>query len=232
MQVDGGAAPGDRGGGAGHRGARPRRRSRRSMPSWASRRSPMTRSRPRCCAHSSDDMPERDVVADLAAADRFLAGRQTMLDVVAGAAEAAASTTAAANILEMGRQRVGGRLSAARGDLRCAGFPRAERHQRPERLHRPRHRLPAGGRALAGNPAHPPGSNRRARSSPTASARRSAKLVEIGPCAARRAARGDRRRRAGLRHGADPDDRRPGARRRAGGDPDRRGRGRADRRGS
>ena len=57
--------------------------------------------------HSSDDMPERDLVADLAAADRFLASDRTMLDVVA-ALQRRGFVKTAANILEMGRQRVAG----------------------------------------------------------------------------------------------------------------------------
>jgi propanediol dehydratase large subunit len=58
-------------------------------------------------AHGSEDMPARDVVADLAAADAFLAGKQTVLAAVA-ALEQAGFTTTAANILTMGRQRVAG----------------------------------------------------------------------------------------------------------------------------
>jgi len=57
--------------------------------------------------HASDDMPERDLVADLAAADDFLRGDRGMLDV-AGALYEAGFGQAAANILEMGRQRVTG----------------------------------------------------------------------------------------------------------------------------
>jgi hypothetical protein len=58
-------------------------------------------------AHSSDDMPARDVVADLAAADGFLAGDQTILAVVR-ALQAQGFARTAANILAMGRQRVAG----------------------------------------------------------------------------------------------------------------------------
>lgn len=58
-------------------------------------------------AHSSDDMPERDLVADLAAADAFLAGDQTVLAVV-NALNQCGFGDVAANILEMGRQRVAG----------------------------------------------------------------------------------------------------------------------------
>jgi propanediol dehydratase large subunit len=57
--------------------------------------------------HSSDDMPERDIVADLAAADRFLAGDQNMLTIVQALHKRGFSQTAQ-NILEMGRQRVAG----------------------------------------------------------------------------------------------------------------------------
>jgi propanediol dehydratase large subunit len=58
-------------------------------------------------AHGSEDMPARDVVADLAAADQFLAGDQTILAAVR-ALKARGFTQVAANILEMGRQRVAG----------------------------------------------------------------------------------------------------------------------------
>ncbi|MFN8444251.1 MAG: propanediol/glycerol family dehydratase large subunit [Caldilineaceae bacterium] len=56
-------------------------------------------------AHSSEDMPDRDIVADLAAADRFLAGDSTMLNVI-DALQKSGFSTVARNILEMGRQRV------------------------------------------------------------------------------------------------------------------------------
>jgi len=58
-------------------------------------------------AHASEDMPQRDVVADLAAADRFLAGDTTVLAVV-GALRRRGFEAAAANILELCRQRVAG----------------------------------------------------------------------------------------------------------------------------
>ncbi len=57
--------------------------------------------------HSSDDMQDRDLVTDLAAADRFLAGDQTMLTVVA-ALQRRGFTETARNLLEMGRQRIAG----------------------------------------------------------------------------------------------------------------------------
>lgn len=57
--------------------------------------------------HSSDDMADRDLVADLAAADRFLAGDQNMLTVVA-ALQKRGFTKTAHNLLEMGRQRIAG----------------------------------------------------------------------------------------------------------------------------
>ncbi|MCS7060066.1 MAG: propanediol/glycerol family dehydratase large subunit [Thermoflexales bacterium] len=56
-------------------------------------------------AHSSDDMPARDVAADLAAADRFLNSSITMLDI-ARALQQRGFSDIAANVLEMGRQRV------------------------------------------------------------------------------------------------------------------------------
>jgi len=58
-------------------------------------------------AHASADMPQRDVVADLTAADRFLSGDQTILAVVAALSKRG-FTQIAANVLEMGRQRVAG----------------------------------------------------------------------------------------------------------------------------
>ncbi len=57
--------------------------------------------------HSSDDMPERDLVADLEAADGFLAGEQNMISVIQ-ALQRRGFTKTARNILEMGRQRVAG----------------------------------------------------------------------------------------------------------------------------
>ena len=58
-------------------------------------------------AHGSEDMPVRDVVADLAAADKFLPGDQTILAVVR-ALQKRDFEQVAANLLEMGRQRVAG----------------------------------------------------------------------------------------------------------------------------
>ncbi len=58
-------------------------------------------------AHGSEDMPARDVVSDLAAANRFLKGQQTILAVV-GALQRRGFDSVAANLLEMGRQRVAG----------------------------------------------------------------------------------------------------------------------------
>ncbi len=57
--------------------------------------------------HASEDMPERDLVADLAAADKFLASDQGMLTIVQ-ALQRSGYTRTAHNILEMGRQRVAG----------------------------------------------------------------------------------------------------------------------------
>jgi hypothetical protein len=58
-------------------------------------------------AHSSEDMPERNLVADLEAADRFLAGDENVLTVVK-ALQRRGFAEVAGNILEMGRQRVAG----------------------------------------------------------------------------------------------------------------------------
>jgi len=58
-------------------------------------------------AHGSADMSARDVVADLVAADTFLSGERTMLDV-ARALQKNGFEQVSENILEMGRQRVAG----------------------------------------------------------------------------------------------------------------------------
>ncbi len=55
-------------------------------------------------AHGSDDMPPRDIVADLAAADRFLEGRQDARDVIV-ALRRRGFARIAANLDEMLRQR-------------------------------------------------------------------------------------------------------------------------------
>lgn len=76
--------------------------------------------------HSSDDMPARDVVADLAAADRFLNSAITMLDI-ARALQRRGFDDIAGNMLEMGRQRVAGdylqpsAIFEARRDAHVAG---------------------------------------------------------------------------------------------------------------
>lgn len=58
-------------------------------------------------AHSSDDMPVRDIVPDLAAADAFLAGDRSVMDVVAALARRGFAQPAE-NLLTMGRQRIAG----------------------------------------------------------------------------------------------------------------------------
>ncbi len=58
-------------------------------------------------AHGSEEMPIRDVVADLAAADKFLPSEQNILSVVR-ALQIRGFEKVAANLLEMGRQRVAG----------------------------------------------------------------------------------------------------------------------------
>jgi hypothetical protein len=58
-------------------------------------------------AHSSDDMPERDLVPDLEAADRFLDSDANLLTIVSALKDAGFDDVAA-NILEMGRQRIVG----------------------------------------------------------------------------------------------------------------------------
>ena len=56
-------------------------------------------------AHSSDDMPERDILPDLEAADKFMASEQDFVAVIR-ALQQADFPDVAANILEMGRQRI------------------------------------------------------------------------------------------------------------------------------
>ena len=56
-------------------------------------------------AHSSDDMPERDIVPDLEAADRFMASDIDFVAVMR-ALQRSGFSDVADNILEMGRQRI------------------------------------------------------------------------------------------------------------------------------
>ena len=58
-------------------------------------------------AHSSDDMPHRDLVPDLEAADRFLESDQTILNIVE-ALQNNGFEDVASNVLEMGKQRIAG----------------------------------------------------------------------------------------------------------------------------
>lgn len=58
-------------------------------------------------AHASADMPDRDVVRDLAAADAFLNGSQTVVDVIR-ALDRRGFEDVAGRILEMQRQRITG----------------------------------------------------------------------------------------------------------------------------
>ncbi len=58
-------------------------------------------------AHDSDDMPERDLVPDLQAADAFLAGDADLLSIVR-ALHAGGFDDVGRNLLEMARQRVAG----------------------------------------------------------------------------------------------------------------------------
>jgi propanediol dehydratase large subunit len=58
-------------------------------------------------AHSSADMPDRDVVLDLAAADDFMKGPRSVVDVIR-ALDRSGFEEIAARILEMQRQRVAG----------------------------------------------------------------------------------------------------------------------------
>ena len=58
-------------------------------------------------AHSSADMPDRDVVPDLAAADTFMGGPNSVVDVIR-ALDRRGFSDVAMNVLEMQRQRVAG----------------------------------------------------------------------------------------------------------------------------
>ena len=58
-------------------------------------------------AHSSDDMPERDIIPDLEAADAFMASEQDFVAVIR-ALQSGGFNDVADNIIEMGRQRVAG----------------------------------------------------------------------------------------------------------------------------
>lgn len=58
-------------------------------------------------AHGSDDMPERDIVPDLEAADQFLAGDTDFVSVIQ-ALQSSGFDDVAENILELGRQRIAG----------------------------------------------------------------------------------------------------------------------------
>lgn len=58
-------------------------------------------------AHASEDMPDRNAVADMAAADAFLAGPKTVIDVIA-ALHKRGYREVAAKVLEMQRQRICG----------------------------------------------------------------------------------------------------------------------------
>jgi propanediol dehydratase large subunit len=58
-------------------------------------------------AHSSDDMPERDILADIEAATQFLASDTDFVSIIR-ALQKGGFDDIAANILEMGRQRVAG----------------------------------------------------------------------------------------------------------------------------
>lgn len=58
-------------------------------------------------AHSSDDMPERDILPDLSAADQFLAGDTDFVSIIR-ALQNSGFEDVAENILELGRQRIAG----------------------------------------------------------------------------------------------------------------------------
>lgn len=58
-------------------------------------------------AHSSADLPDRDLVGDLKSADRFMSGPRTVLDVIA-ALDRCGYEDIALRILEMQRQRIAG----------------------------------------------------------------------------------------------------------------------------
>ena len=133
----------------------------------------------------SRDLPDRDRAADVAAGDRVLAEGSSALDV-ARALDARGFADVAAAVFGMQRQRVAADYLQTSAIIDADGTGRL-RGQRPERVHRPGHGLPARGRAL-GAAAAAAARDRRA------PARRGAgdderRSRRSGPAAARRARR-------------------------------------------
>ena len=174
---------------------------RRSSPSSASRAMSEEEVRPRR-RPDSRDLPDRDRAADVLAGDRVLDGRISGLDV-ARALERRGFRGRGGGDLRMQRQRVAADYLQTSAIIDAAAP--SSRRSTTQRLPRPRHRLPARGRALGA-----------ARRLPYAV---DARLLGGGPAAdgprvdgrAGRAGhargRGRGRRRPGLRRGARRDDR-------------------------
>ena len=220
MQVDGGVLPGDGGRGARDPAAGRRGDSGRLRRAGLSRRSPTRRSRRRPSRTAATTCPSATPVADLAAADRFLAGDQGMLAVVAALRPPRLRAMSAANILEMGRQRAGRRLPASpSAHLRRDEFPRpAARSTTRTTTPAPAPATGWSGERWAKIQAIRQAQSPRDFIAPNVGARLAqARRDRAG--AAQHAARGDRRGWAGLRRGADAHHRRAGTRGRAGGDP-------------
>lgn len=153
-------------------------------------------------AHSSDDMPDRDVAADLAAADALpcRAADCHRRDRRPGQARFPRHSGEGPRDAAAAADR---RLCPDFGDLRRA-LECAQRDQRSERLSRPRQRLPAVRRALAqtDGSAAVPGCEQHGR----------AIVAQCPPAPRRAGARGARQRprsrdcaRAGVRHGDECD---------------------------
>ena len=195
-------APGDGRGGAGGPAAGARRRSRRSMRSWAFPPSPTTRWRRRRSATAATTCRSATPVADLAAADRFLAGDLGDAGRGRRAAAGAASTQAAANILEMGRQRVAGDYLQPAAifdrDVRACSSAIND----PNDYAGPGTRLPRWTASAGRRSRRSRRRNRRATSSPPHIGRALAQAGRDRAGAAGHAARGDRGGGSGLRRGA------------------------------
>ncbi len=105
-------------------------------------------------ANDSDDMPERDIVADLAAADRLLDGPLAAVDVIAALEKAGFADIAAkraGNAEGPDRRRVSPAAAIIDRDFRV------ESAFTTERLCRPGDRVPSAGRGMGGDRRHSAG---------------------------------------------------------------------------
>ena len=179
-------------------------------------------------AHGSDDMPERDILPDLQAADAFMAGAADFLSVIR-ALQTAGYREVAENILEMGRQRIAADYlqpsAIFDADFKVlSGINDANDYAGPGSGYRPEgarwHEMQAIPQAKS-----PAGFVEPHTGAPLS------RLVEIGPAAKGTSKRSRAGAGAGLRASAEQDDRRPGSGSRAASYSDghrRRGPGGAD----